>query len=170
LLAEIEPLMRFARTLTRDLNAAEDLVHDALVRAYEKRHLFNADASLRTWLFAVLHSVFISSARRRLAEVQREQVVFELSSKVAPPSQEHTADLQRVQQALHVLPTEQRSVLHLVAIEGLSYREAAAALDVPVGTIMSRLARGRAALRDLLERREIPSETRLHVLRRNDES
>lgn len=170
MLAEVEPLTRFARALTRDPSAAEDLVHDALVRAYEKRHLFDADASLRTWLFSVLHSVFISSTRRRVAETRREQVAFELSPKTVPPSQEHAADLRRVQKAFHALPPEQRSVLHLVAIEGLSYREAAAALDVPVGTIMSRLARGRAALRDLLERREIPSKTRLHVLRRNDES
>jgi RNA polymerase sigma-70 factor (ECF subfamily) len=168
-LAEIGPLTRFALSLTRDADAAEDLVQETLARAYEKRHLFNTDASLRTWLFSVLHSVYVSSVRRRSAEARREKTAFELAPTSAAPDQEHAADLRRVQQALDALPSDQKAVLHLVAVEGFSYREAADTLGVPVGTIMSRLARGRSALRLLVERRRHPSKPQLRVLRGKDE-
>jgi RNA polymerase sigma-70 factor (ECF subfamily) len=167
--AEIEPLMRFARALTRDAENAEDLVQEALLRAYDRRRLFNADMRLRPWLFSILHNVFISDTRRRAAEARRERASIDLNLRSTAPDQEYAADLQRVRSAFGALPLEQRSVLHLITIEGLSYREAADALDLPVGTIMSRLARGRSALRALVQRAEPAAKPQLHIVGGNDE-
>ena len=140
-------LGRYARSLTRDAEAAEDLVHDALVRAYDRRHSFRPEGDLRRWLFAVLHNTFIDDARRRRAEQGRLDAAAAGAPQASEPDQEHAAEVARVRGAFAALPAEQRAVLHLVVSEGLSYQEAAQVLDLPVGTVMSRLARGRAALR-----------------------
>jgi len=167
--AELGPLMRFARALTRDAADAEDLVQEALLRACDKRHLFDARSALRPWLFSILHNVFVSSKRQRLARVRRERAALDLSPQSAAPDQEEAADLQRLRDCFAALPLDQRSVLHLVAVEGLSYREAADALQIPVGTVMSRLARARALLRSLVQRTESPGRPHLHIVGgRND--
>ncbi|HEX2726583.1 MAG TPA: sigma-70 family RNA polymerase sigma factor [Beijerinckiaceae bacterium] len=146
-IAQLAPLRRYARTLTRDESQAEDLVHDALVRAYERRSTFRAGASLRNWLLSILHNTFIDGHRRRKAEQRRETEAAQLAEATFPAEQEGSVHLRQIQQAFHALPKEQRAVLHLVAIEGLPYQEAAAALGIPLGTLMSRLGRARAALR-----------------------
>lgn len=141
------PLRRYARSLTRDESQAEDLVQDALVRAYEGRGSFRAGGNLRGWLLSILHNTFIDHRRRQVAEFRRLERATSMVDTVAPPEQESRVRLQQVQAAFMSLPDEQRAALHLVAIEGLSYQEAAAALKIPVGTLMSRLGRARAALR-----------------------
>ena len=140
-------MRRYARALTRDECAAEDLVHDALVRAYEKRSTFRLGGNLRTWILSILHNTFVDSQRRLKAEQRRVSETAELSQPYFPASQDNAIRLQQIKQAFLRLPDEQRAVLHLVAIEGLPYKEAADALGIPIGTLMSRLARGRAALR-----------------------
>ena len=140
-------LSRYARSLTRDAPDAEDLVHDALVRAYDRRHSFRPDGDLRRWLFAVLHNTFIDGARRRRVEQSRLDAAAAGAPQSSEPDQEHAAEVARVRGAFASLPADQRAVLHLVVSEGLSYQEAAQVLDLPIGTVMSRLARGRAALR-----------------------
>ena len=141
------PLRRYARSLTRDESQAEDLVQDALVRAYERRGSFRAGGSLRAWLISILHNTFIDERRRSLAEGRRLEHAAALAETITPPEQEDRIRLRQVREAFMTLPDEQRAVLHLVAIEGLSYQEAAMALGIPVGTLMSRLGRARAALR-----------------------
>jgi RNA polymerase sigma-70 factor (ECF subfamily) len=141
------PLRRYARSLTRDESQAEDLVQDTLVRAYEGRSSFRSGGNLRGWLLAILHNTFIDHRRRHVAEFRRLEQVALLIDTAAPPEQESQVRLQQVQTAFMRLPDEQRAALHLVAIEGLSYQEAANALKIPVGTLMSRLGRARAALR-----------------------
>lgn len=151
-LDQLPALRRYAISLTRDATDAEDLVHDALLRAYERQSSFRADRSLRQWLLSILHNTFVDRLRSRRAERRRiEKLAGEIRSDPdalhRQPEQDHALRLAQVRQAFMSLPEEQRAVLHLVTIEGLGYAEAARALDVPVGTVMSRLARARAALR-----------------------
>jgi RNA polymerase sigma-70 factor, ECF subfamily len=144
---ELGSLRRYARSLTRDDAQAEDLVHDALVRAYERRSTFRMGANLRTWLFSILHNAFVDERRRRAAEIRRNAEISRIVEDVVAPPQESSTRLVQIRQAFETLPEEQRAVLHLVAIEGLSYQEAAETLGIPIGTLMSRLGRARAALR-----------------------
>jgi RNA polymerase sigma factor (sigma-70 family) len=142
------PLRRYARSLTRDETQAEDLVQDTLVRAYERRGSFRSGGNLRGWLLSILHNTFIDNRRRLVAEFRRLDHAAALADTIAVPEQEGRVRLQQVQTAFMRLPDEQRAALHLVAIEGLSYQEAADALRIPVGTLMSRLGRARTALRN----------------------
>ncbi|MXQ14083.1 sigma-70 family RNA polymerase sigma factor [Microvirga makkahensis] len=150
------PLRRYARSLARDEAQAEDLVQDTLVRAYERRGSFRQGGNLRGWLLSILHNAFIDNRRRQVAELRRVEQAASLADTAAPPEQESRVRLQQVQTAFMSLPDEQRAALHLVAIEGLSYQEAAAALKIPVGTLMSRLGRARAALRGFEAGSEVP--------------
>lgn len=147
-LAELGPLRRYAGSLSRGGEEAEDLVHDTLVRALERRSTFRHGRNLRVWLLSILHNCFVDRLRR-----QRSQAAGALhpdpAETFAPAGQEHAVRLAEVRAAFLGLPDEQRATLHLVAIEGLTYAEAAASLGVPVGTVMSRLARARATLRAL---------------------
>jgi RNA polymerase sigma-70 factor (ECF subfamily) len=143
----LDPLRRYARSLTRDENQAEDLVQDTLVRAYERQGTFRSGGNLRGWLLSILHNTFIDERRRQKAEAQRVEQISEITVTSIPAEQESRFHFQQIHQAFLGLPEEQRAALHLVAIEGLSYQEAAAALDTPLGTLMSRLGRARAALR-----------------------
>jgi RNA polymerase sigma-70 factor (ECF subfamily) len=141
------PLRRYARSLARNESHAEDLVQDTLVRAYERRSSFRSGGNLRVWLLSILHNTFIDHRRRHLAEFRRLEQAAVLADTIALPEQESRVRLQQVQAAFMSLPDEQRAALHLVAIEGLSYQEAADALKIPIGTLMSRLGRARATLR-----------------------
>lgn len=145
----LRPLRRYAMVLTRDETEAEDLVHDALVRAYERHHTFRSSGSLRTWLFSVLHNRFVDAQRRKTAEAARVRHMAATIETVAPADQESSVRLQQVRQAFLNLPQKQRAALHLVAVEGLSYQDAAGALGIPLGTLMSRIGRARALLRSL---------------------
>ena len=141
------PLRRYARSLTRDALRADDLVHDTLVRALESRGALRAHTNLRTWMMTVLHNVFIDEQRRRSVEARHADVLVQLSEEVAPPAQEGQVRLAQIRRAFATLPEEQRAALHLVTLEGMAYADAAAVLGIPIGTLMSRLGRGRAALR-----------------------
>jgi RNA polymerase sigma-70 factor (ECF subfamily) len=141
------PLRRYARALTRDESQADDLVHDALVRAYERRSTFRLGAALKPWLFSILHNTFIDGQRRRTAERRREAEIAQGGAEICPPGQESSLRLEQIRRGFDALPEEQRAALHLVAIEGLAYQDAADTLNIPIGTLMSRLGRARAALR-----------------------
>src|SRR5215212_10926497 len=130
---QLGPLRRYARALARDETQAEDLVHDALVRAYERRSTFRRGGNLRTWLFSILHNTFIDGRRRQAAELRRDAELAHFTDETVPPSQEGGVRLAQIRQAFETLPEDQRAVLHLVAIEGLSYQEAADALNIPIG-------------------------------------
>jgi RNA polymerase sigma factor (sigma-70 family) len=146
-LGQLGSLRRYARSLTRDSADAEDLVHDALVRAYERRGTFRRGGNLRAWLLSIVHNAFIDGTRSRKSEAARLEQAAHLIERSIDAPQEHSARLARVREAFLDLPEEQRAALHLVAVDGFSYQEAAAALGVPIGTLMSRIGRARAALR-----------------------
>jgi RNA polymerase sigma-70 factor (ECF subfamily) len=150
-IGQLSALRRYARSLTRDEHDAEDLVQDTLVRAYERRAGYDASRNIRVWLLSILHNAFIDGGRAKRAEAKRVLRAAELAPGAEGPAQEHHVRLADVRRAFLDLPDEQRSALHLVAIEGLSYAEAANALGIPSGTLMSRLARARATLRALEE-------------------
>ncbi len=145
--SQLASLRRYARSLARDDGDAEDLVHDALVRAYEKRGQFRSGGNLRAWLLSILHNTFVDGIRARRAGSAQLDRLSDTLAKGSAPSQEQAVRLADIRRTFMALPDEQRAALHLVGIEGLSYQEAAAALGIPVGTLMSRLGRGRAALR-----------------------
>jgi len=141
------PLRRYARALTRDSLKADDLVHDTLVRALEAKGTLRPNTNLRTWMMTVLHNVFIDEQRRRQVEVRHADALVRLHEETTPPAQEGQVRLAQIREAFATLPEEQRAALHLVTIEGMAYADAAAVLGIPIGTLMSRLGRGRAALR-----------------------
>ncbi|WP_165349830.1 MULTISPECIES: sigma-70 family RNA polymerase sigma factor [unclassified Mesorhizobium] len=149
IVGQLGSLRRYARSLTRDSADAEDLVHDALLRAYERRGTFRAGGNLRAWLFSIMHNAFIDKLRSRRSEAARIEQAAHLSDPSVPASQDHSVRLAQVRDAFLSLPEEQRSALHLVAIEGLSYAQAAEIAGVPLGTLMSRIGRARAALRQM---------------------
>jgi len=140
-------LRRYARSLTRDSLKADDLVHDTLVRALESRGGLRSNTNLRTWMMTVLHNAFIDEQRRRKVEARHADVLVQISEEVALPAQEGRVRLAQIRKAFETLPEEQRAALHLVTIEGMAYADAADVLGIPIGTLMSRLGRGRAALR-----------------------
>jgi len=154
--AELEALIprlrRFARALTGNREAADDLTQDTLERAWVKRDLWQAGTNLRAWLFSVMHGVFVNSARRwrptesldALAEAGLERVDEGAGA-------ESAIAVSELRRALQRLPDEQCQIVLLVGLEQFSYAEAAEVLGVPIGTVMSRLSRGRERLRQLLE-------------------
>jgi len=144
---QLPALRRYALVLTRDPSDAEELVHEALLRAYEKRASFRAGSALRLWLLAIVHNCFVDGIRRRRADRNALAIASRLTATHQPAPQEHHVRLLQLRQSLMALPEDQRAALHLVAIEGLSYQDAASTLGIPVGTLMSRLGRARTALR-----------------------
>ena len=154
--AEIEALIprlrRFARALAGNREAADDLVQDTLERAWTKRHLWQAGTNLRAWLFAVMHGVYVNGARRRRPAESLDVLGDSAPERADDGASAETAiAVRELREALQRLPEEQREVVLLVGLEQLSYAEAADVLEVSIGTVMSRLARGRERLRQLLE-------------------
>ena len=140
----IPRLRRYARALVGDRYRADDLVQDTLERACRKFHLWRQGSDLRAWLFTVMHNVFVNQVRARRLELE------EFEDAAALPTQMERIDLLDIERALARLPVEQREVILLVGIEQMGYGEVAKALDVPIGTVMSRLSRARERLRALL--------------------
>ena len=148
--AEIPRLRRYARALTRDIVNADDLVQACLARAIAKQHLWQAGTDLRAWLFTILHNQHVNEIRR---STRRESNVSIDDMAPMLRTEENATDrlqLRDLEAAMARLPQEQRQVILLVGLEGLPYEEVAAILQVPVGTIRSRLSRGRDQLRALM--------------------
>jgi RNA polymerase sigma-70 factor (ECF subfamily) len=142
---QIPRLRRYARALTHDASWADDLVQDTLERALRRRWLFRINSNLTAWLFTILYRLFLNDVpRRRMLAVADGA---EAPEPVEPGDPGLQLDMQR---ALARLSSEHRAVIALVGLEQLSYREAAEVLEIPVGTLMSRLARAREQLRVLL--------------------
>jgi RNA polymerase sigma-70 factor (ECF subfamily) len=147
---EIPSLRRFARALVGDAARADDLVQDALERALTRLDTFQPGTNMRAWLFTILRNAFINDLRRaRLAPTAPETIEGMMAP--APPSQDHGLALGDLRRALDRLSPEMREVVLLIGLEGLSYEEAADILKVKVGTVKSRLSRGRESLRRLLD-------------------
>ena len=146
---EMPHLRRYARALTRDTDAADDLVQDCLERALRKRQLWRRQGSIRSWLFRMLYHVFLNTRHAQ----RRERLMVPLETIAPPmaesPRQEQYVECRDIAEALDQLPEPQYAAIMLIALEGLSYDEAAWVLGIPVGTLRSRLSRGRETLRAL---------------------
>lgn len=147
IVSHLPGLRRYARVLTRAGQDADDLVQGALLRAYERRSQFREGGDLRVWLMAILHNHFIDQTRSRLASDRRDQAWADLNPGFATAAGEQAARLAQLRGAFLALPQDQREALHLVALEGLTMAETAQVLDIPIGTVMSRISRARTALR-----------------------
>ncbi len=148
IIAEIPRLRRYARALTGNAEAADDLVQDTLERALEKWRLWQQGRQLRPWLFSIMHNLHVDGRRRDGRLDYREEDDLPLPPQRA--SQQDGLELRDLDRALALLPAEQREVLLLVGLEELSYAEVAAALNIPQGTVMSRLSRARARFKAVL--------------------
>ena len=149
IVASLPRLRRFARTLARNAHDADDLVQVAVERALLHIDQWRPDASLLSWLFGIVRNAWIdeSRARRRRSHLF---VAEAAGDHVGEATTERAIELMSIQAALERLPDEQRLAVGLVLVEGLSYKEAAAIMEVPIGTLTSRLARGRLALESML--------------------
>lgn len=147
--AVIPRLRRYARALTGDTLAADDLVQDTLERALAKRHLWREGSDLRAWTFTIMHNVFVNQRRARSNE-STVTLDDEANDVAAQASGVDLLEVGEIDSAIRRLPIEQREVLLLVALEQLSYEETALALGIPIGTVMSRLHRARERVRILL--------------------
>ncbi len=149
-LVELLPrLRRFSRTLAGNAQDADDLVQVAIERALLRSKQLRPDAAISSWMFGILRNAWIDEFRAR----SRRNRIFapaELGEKVADPAGDPHTSFLSVQEAMEQLPPEQREVVSLVLVEGLSYKEAAEIVGAPVGTVTSRLAPGRDALQVLL--------------------
>jgi RNA polymerase sigma factor (sigma-70 family) len=143
-------LRRFARNLTRNPHDADDVVQIAIERALTRLDQWHRDARLDSWLFRIVRNAWIDEVRSRA----RRDALFapeEAGEAIGVAAMDREVDRLSVEAAMAQLPEEQRLAVSLVLVEGLPYKEAALVLDVPIGTLTSRLARGRAALQAMLQ-------------------
>ena len=151
---QIPRLRRYARALTRNRDRADDLVQDTLGRALVKEQFWQPGTNLRAWLFTIMHNQNVNNVRRDIREsagLDIEQMSATLTATTDPTATRKMFELER---ALAQLPLEQQQVILLMGLEGMSYEDTAGILTIPVGTVRSRLSRGRNALRKLLNMEE----------------
>ncbi|MGN6469903.1 MAG: sigma-70 family RNA polymerase sigma factor [Rhizobiaceae bacterium] len=150
LLAAIPSLRAFAVSLAQNADKADDLVQETLVKAWDKQKSFQPGTNLKAWLFTILRNEFYSQMRKRGREVQDSDGT--MTGRLAVhPSQDGALDLQDFRRALRQLPEDQREAIILIGASGFSYEEAAEICDCAVGTIKSRVSRGRTRLQELLD-------------------
>lgn len=155
LIAALPRLRRYARVLTGDAHRADDLVQDTLARAWAKRSLWRAGSDLRAWMFTIMHNLYVN--QRSLRKRERANASLDADDALAAhwelavhATQSDRVEVNEVLAQIGRLPVEQREVLILAAVEELRYEEIARLLGVPLGTVMSRLSRGRERLRQML--------------------
>jgi len=149
----IEPMIpglrRYARALMRDTSDADDLVQDCLERAFSRWHQRREDGSLRGWMYTILHNLAMNQLNQRSRHGEHIPVENVPERALAQQAiQESTVHGKDIVQAVDRLPDDQKAVLLLISVEDMSYAEAAGVLDIPIGTVMSRLSRARARLRE----------------------
>ncbi|WP_431102808.1 sigma-70 family RNA polymerase sigma factor [Roseateles noduli] len=173
LITELQPLIpalrRYASAMVRNRDLADDLVQDCLERAISHWATRRQVDNTRQWVFAIAHNLIVNRIRQDTRRGQHIDIAdVDESAFASPATQESHVQYGELTRALATLPEEQRAVLLLVSVEGLSYAEAAKALDVPIGTIMSRLARGREKLQRAMEggpRQRPPATAEPHLRR-----
>jgi RNA polymerase sigma factor (sigma-70 family) len=149
LLVWLPRLRRYARALRRNREDADDLVQDTLERAWARADLWHGVGDMRTWLFSIMHNLHVDALRRgRLDTVDLDELTPEVP---VAATQGQALAVRDLDAALATLPAEQREVLLLIGLEGMAYAEVAQALLIPIGTVMSRLSRGRERLRAALD-------------------
>jgi RNA polymerase sigma-70 factor (ECF subfamily) len=144
----IPALRRYACTLLRDRQEVDDLVHDCLVRALDRLHTRRTDTEIRPWLFAIMHNLYVSRMRRRRTRNAAEsRAAADACPHATSTPQEVQVHTSEVIAEVQRLPEDLRSVLLLITLEDLTYAQVADILNIPIGTVMSRLSRARERLR-----------------------
>lgn len=148
-------LMRYARALTRKQSDTDDLIQDTLMRALSRGHLWEVGTDFRAWLFTLMHNQFVNVVRKSVRNnegLHQARMVGDWSArKVVFPNQLHAVTVSDLDYALGMLPPEQRQIILMCGMDGIQYEEAALILDIPVGTVRSRLSRGRDHLAKLMD-------------------
>lgn len=148
----IPALRRYAHVLSRDGRDADDLVQESLLRAVDRLRARSDVVNMKSWLFTIMHNIFVSRLRKN--HVRRFDISLEADDALQPGTpapQEDALRWRDLMRSFETLADDQRQVLLLVAVEGLGYAEVAAVLDIPIGTVMSRLSRGREKLRQMMD-------------------
>ena len=148
---QIPHLRRYAAALLHDRDAADDLVQDCLARAFDRLHLWQPTGTIRSWLFTILHNLHVNQALKQGREPDIRSDTDDLERQPMPPDADAGLIARDIASALEQLPDEQRSVVLLVGLEGFSYADVAEITDTPLGTVMSRLSRGRERLRQIMD-------------------
>ncbi|MEO1091066.1 MAG: RNA polymerase sigma factor [Pseudomonadota bacterium] len=157
LVTHIAGMRRYARALVGNATDAEDLVQESLARALARIRPWTSVRDLRSYLFTILHNHYVDQYRSRRNAPAMVDIDNVLQHPSAPANQDRRLELRDLGRALETLSEEQRAVVLLVGLEGLSYAEVAKVLDVPIGTVMSRLSRGRSLLRELIQTNRMPA-------------
>ncbi len=147
---QIPRLRRYALALVGDPTRADDLVQDCLERAWSRGHLFRPGSDLRAWLFTILHNLHANAARRYNSRPTEVSLADDNYAPATPATQGHAVALSELRSALTQVPDDQRQILLMIGMEQMTYQEVATVLGIPIGTVMSRLHRGRERLRALL--------------------
>jgi len=153
----IPRLRRYARALAGDRARADDLVQDTLERAWGKFHLWRRGSDLRAWLFSIMHNVYVNGVRKYSTAPMLLPLEDDALDVPVRAVQDDGLQIRDVHAALGCLSQDQREVLLLVGLEEMSYEEVAKVLDVPLGTVMSRLSRGRERLRQIMAGGAVPA-------------
>ena len=147
---QIPRLRRYARALMGDPVRADDLVQETLLRALSRQHLWRPGTDMRAWMFTILHNIHVNNQRRRHTRGEHQDLDDDQPELAVPALQEKSLEIRDLSRALELLPEPQRQVVLLVGLEGMDYRNVADVLEIPIGTVMSRLHRGRESLRRLM--------------------
>jgi RNA polymerase sigma-70 factor (ECF subfamily) len=151
---QIPRLRRYARALTGDRTQADDLVQDTLERAWSKLHMWRRDSDMRAWMFSIMHNTFINHIRKKQpVTVSMDEDTLDVPTRA---TQEDTLHMRDLDSAIAKLPYEYREIILLIGLEQMSYEEGAKVLAIPMGTVMSRLSRGRERLRNIMAGESIP--------------
>jgi RNA polymerase sigma-70 factor (ECF subfamily) len=151
LIEEMPDLRRFALRLTGSACDADDLLQATILRAIEKKHLFQSDTNLNRWACKIMFNLFVSAYRRKSKFETRYDPELYLEKMTEDASQEHIVELGQVERAMQKLSPEHREIIVLICVKGMRYQEASEALNLPVGTVRSRLSRARECLQALRE-------------------
>lgn len=154
IIACIPRLRRYARALVGDSAGADDLVQDTVERGWSRLAEWRRDREMRAWLFGIMHNLHVDDLRAR--RLQTTALDDDMPDRARASNPSAGLEVRDMQVALNLLAVEQREILLLVGLEGMSYDQVAATLGVPLGTVMSRLSRGREKLRSLMEGRAAP--------------
>ena len=150
-IAELPRLRRYARALVKNADAADDLVQDCVERSLSRLHQFRDGTDMRLWLFTIMHSIFVNGVSRRKTTVDLDRLDPSYEARLATPPEQCRGLMKRdLEVALGQLPDNQREMVILVGLENMTYKQAAEITGVPIGTVMSRLARGRERLGQLM--------------------
>ena len=159
---EMPRMRRYARALLRDHVDAEDLVHDAVVRALSRAHLWRDGSNLRAWLFTILHNQYVDEVRKS-SRMGRPVSIDKVAVLGRPASQLAAVELIELDRALGRLPRMQRTILMLIVLDGMNHEQVAKRYRIPVGTVRSRLSRARRRLRALLDDQAQPPGRRVSI-------